>query len=118
MKRKENYQSWVKPICILARMFTGFPFTMSRVKTIDLEALSLLILNSISSSTTSEISQIPIYISKLFINFVNNVEQIEVNTLLMNLSNEYAQHKQFCYKLLKPLFFLVNENTNSINQYI
>ena len=113
MKRKENYESWIKPICILVEMFAGFPFEMSRVKTIDLEALSLLILNSISASTTSEIYQIPVYISKLFINFVNNVQQIEINIFLMNKHLEYAKQGFFCYKLLKPLFFLANQNTNS-----
>ncbi len=113
MKRKEDYQSWIKPISILACMFIGFPFNMSRIKNIDVEGLSLLILNSISSSTTSEICQIPVYISKLFINFVNNVEQIEINMEEMNKHTERKKWNQFGYKLLKPLFFLVNENTNS-----
>ncbi len=32
---------------------------------------------------------------------------------MMNIHTEYAKSNQFGYKLLKPLFFLVNENTNS-----
>eukprot|EP01084_Bolivina_argentea_P213989 363322_1 len=113
MKLKEDYMAWIKPISVLAKMFSGFPFERSRVKNIDISGLSLLILNYLSSSTTSEICQIPIYISKLFTNFVNNVEQIEINMDQMNCHTERARHKQFGYKLLKPLFFLVNDNTNS-----
>eukprot|EP01084_Bolivina_argentea_P283684 485946_1 len=69
IRPKQDYAAFIKPISILARMFQGFPYNISRVKNIDVQCLSLLILNYLAAQ---EISEIPAYMAKFFRNFVNN----------------------------------------------
>lgn len=110
IRLKEDYKAFIRPMIILSNMFIGFPFEISAVKPIDVTCLSLLILNYLSLSFSSKMSKIPVYISTFFANFVNNIEEIEINMYNINNHLEDKQYKQFGYKLLKPLFFISNGN--------
>ena len=112
IKRKEDYMAFIKPINMLAKMFVGFPFRISAIKKIDVECLSSLILNYLSSSLRAQIcDQIAIYISNLFTNFVNNIEQIEINMDCMY--KDMYTTGMFGYQLLQSLFFLFDDSGSS-----
>lgn len=76
---QKDYAVFIRPMNILANMIMGFPFNQSAIKSIDVSIVSLLILDYISDSFSSEVA---VYIHRFFGNFAQNVNKVP---------NTYAQ---------------------------
>ena len=85
---------------MFAEMIYGYPFRQRAITKFDAKILDRLITDNLSESATSKI---PVYIRRLFANFTNNVQRVEINMFVMN--NTKLSSTQFGYLLFKHLFF-------------
>ena len=99
--KKRDYKSYIGPITMFAKIIRGYPFEQRAITKFDVKILDRLITDNLSESATSKI---PVYIRRLFANFTNNVQRVEINTDVMNC-RAYGTGKHFGYLLFKHLFF-------------
>ena len=85
--KKRDYKSYIVPITMFQQMIRGFKFNQNgrAITKSDVTILDRLIADNLMESVTAKI---PIYIRRLFANFTNNVERVEINMVVMNNRKE------------------------------
>ena len=96
--KQRDYKSYIGPITMFAKMIKGYPFKQRAITKFDVKILDRLITDNLSDSVNAKI---PVYIRRLFANFTNNVQRVEINMDVME--HEFRWNAE--YLLLKPLFF-------------
>eukprot|EP01084_Bolivina_argentea_P000670 1233_1 len=113
LSTKENYESFIRPMNMFEEMIVGYPYAIHAIRDIDVECLSVLISNEMNKNIFNpKCKNIPPYILKLFNNFTNNIHKIQINMESMSYHLEYAQEEDWGYLLLKPLFFVLDNDKN------
>ena len=95
----QDYQNFIRPMAMFNKMIKGYKFKTYAVRAVDVSCLKRLLESK---------SDIPIYIKRLFQNFLNNTKKIEINMQEMNKHKEGANSNSYGYRLFKPLFFLAS----------
>ena len=99
--KQRDYKSFIGPISIFQMMIDGYPFNQRPITKKDIKILDRMITDNLSDS---ESTKIPIYIQRLFQNFTNNVQRMEINMREMDRIGN-GQGTRWGYKPMKPLFF-------------
>ena len=86
---------------MFAEMIRGYKFKQRAITKFDVKILDRLITDNLSESATSKI---PVYIRRLFANFTNNVQRVEINMAEIDWVGN-KKGTQFGYLLFKHLFF-------------
>ena len=85
---------------MFATMIRGYKFEMNEraITKFDAKILDRLITDNLSDSVNT---RIPVYVRRLFANFTNNLQRVEMN---MRMMNDYKEKKGFRYGPMRHLF--------------
>lgn len=101
---KYNYSAFIRPMNMLEKMIGGFKHKQCAISSEDVWCLSALLTSRSSSS------KVPVYIKRLFRNFTNNINRIEIDLNVMSCHKKEAKKGSYGYKLFKPIFFISSMN--------
>merc|ERR1712176_443392 len=98
--KRRDYKSYTAPISMFAQMIRGYKFNQNdrAITEFDVRILGQLITDNLSDGAAAKI---PSYIRRLFSNFTNNVERVEIN---MRMMNDYKEKIGFRYGPMRHLF--------------
>merc|ERR1712060_569213 len=102
MKTGEEYEPFVRVIGILMQMIRGDVYNVSPIHSGDVKCLSDMISDFVEDIHSD---YIPLYIHKLFANIIQNVNEVHLNTFLME-NHASHENKMYGYRLFKPLFYV------------
>ena len=96
---QRDYKSFIAPMSMLKRLIWGYPYKMRPITKFDAKILDRMITDNLSDSVSTKI---PLYIQRLFANFTNNVQRVEIN---MDIMNRAQDGNAYGYLSLNHLFF-------------
>ena len=100
LAKKRDYKSYIGPMTMLQQMIRGYSFNQRAITKFDGKILYRLITDNLSNSVTAKI---PVYIRRLFANFTNNVQRVEIN--ILNKDHGKWNESQCGYLEFESIFF-------------
>ena len=109
----EDYEPFIRCISIFQKMINGYPYNFGAVTSSDVWNLSGLMDDDSKNDLV-----VPDYMNRFFNNFCNQVQEIKINTLMLNFHDEYADQDVYGFLKLKELFWSKNMNTIELIKFV